>query len=661
MRDYLSTGIALASLSATTILGGSFTNDFSNPTQTGFTLNGNAAIQNGELVLTPATGGQGGLVLNPLDGGAIESFTAKFQVRFAPGSTDYEADGLFFGFGAGGGFGVEGSGPSTAVGVEFDTYDNGAPDNVGIDVKVAGEEIATTVMDVSDLVDSQFHGVVIQLSRNGTLTLTWDARVIYNNLFLANWSPVDAVFAFGHSTGYFNEECDIKDLGISTTRAKSSATAPTITAQPPASVSLIENSPLTLSVGFDGSAPLSLQWNLNGTPIQDATDSVLNIAHVPLADNAGQITCTIANSAGSVTNQATTLTVTPDTTPLTIQSVVGSDTFGTAAVTFSKPVLQTTATNAANYSIAGLTISAAAPFTGLLTPWSAITVIDERRVVLTTTQQTPGTAYTLVVNNIQDQTAAARTIAANSQKTFHAFSYVTGYMSYDIYDNQGFTAGSLSTFESAFSTAVPTRTLLFTSADTPDWEYGGNYGSISQGLIVAPATGSYIFHVASDDQSQLFLSTDDTPANLSPICQVTTFSGHLDWAGAGMGKPDTSPQTGNRSNPINLVQGQKYFFRDFHVEGTGADGIDIGWELPSSPGTISVIPGTNLMTYINTDVPPVPTLSINRNPAGIAITFTGVLQAADFLTGPWLDIVGSSPLAIIPNAPVKFFRARGGQ
>jgi hypothetical protein len=438
---------------------------------------------------------------------------------------------------------------------------------------------------------------------------------------------------------------------------------PTITVQPPASVSVVEGSPLRLSVGFDGTAPLSFQWNLNGTAIQDATDTVLNIAHVPLADNSGQITCTASSSTTSVTSQPTTLTVTPDTTPLIIQSVVGSDTLGTVTVTFSKPVLEMTATTVTNYSIAGLTISDAALFTKLLTPWSTVTVTNERQVVLTTTQQTPGAAYTLVVNGVEDQTAVAHAIAANSQMTFHAFNYVSGYMRYDIYDDQGFTAGNISGFEAAYATLVPTRTLLFGSADMPDWEYGGNYGSLSEGLIVAPETGAYIFHIASDDQSHLFLSTDSTPANLKaqPICQVTTFTGHLEWAGHGQGMPNTNAQTGNVSNPINLVQGQKYFFRCFHVEGTGADGISIGWELPSSPGTISIVPGANLMALLNPDVSPVPALGINRSSTGIAITFTGVLQASDVLTGPWIDVVDSSPLVISPDAALKFFRARGGQ
>jgi hypothetical protein len=128
-----------------------------------------------------------------------------------------------------------------------------------------------------------------------------------------------------------------------------------------------------------------------------------------------------------------------------------------------------------------------------------------------------------------------------------------------------------------------------------------------------------------------------------------------------MGMPDTNPQTGNKSNAISLAAGQKYFFRNYHVEGTGGDGTSIGWELPSSHGTINVIPGTNLMALVNTDVSTVPTVTISPTSTGSTITFGGVLQSADVVTGPWMDEPTASPLVISPIAAMKFYRARAGQ
>src|SRR5207249_3438966 len=56
--------------------------------------------------------------------------------------------------------------------------------------------------------------------------------------------------------------------------------------------------------------------------------------------------------------------------------------------------------------------------------------------------------------------------------------------------------------------------------------------------------------------------------------------------------------------------------------------------------------------------PPGPTLSITRTGTGLSITFTGTLQSADDVTGPFTDVAGAtSPFAITPNANHKFYRS----
>ena len=54
-----------------------------------------------------------------------------------------------------------------------------------------------------------------------------------------------------------------------------------------------------------------------------------------------------------------------------------------------------------------------------------------------------------------------------------------------------------------------------------------------------------------------------------------------------------------------------------------------------------------------------PTLSMTRSASGISITFTGTLQSADTLNGPWTDVGNaSSPLSISPSGAQKFYRAK---
>jgi len=54
-----------------------------------------------------------------------------------------------------------------------------------------------------------------------------------------------------------------------------------------------------------------------------------------------------------------------------------------------------------------------------------------------------------------------------------------------------------------------------------------------------------------------------------------------------------------------------------------------------------------------------PTLSAVGSPGGITLTWTGVLEAADSVTGSWAPIQGAtSPLTVKVDQPARFFRSR---
>ena len=68
--------------------------------------------------------------------------------------------------------------------------------------------------------------------------------------------------------------------------------------------------------------------------------------------------------------------------------------------------------------------------------------------------------------------------------------------------------------------SAPSFTDTLTSFEAPS-NWANNYGTRVRGYITAPATGSYRFWIASDDASELWLSTNSNPANKQRIARVT--------------------------------------------------------------------------------------------------------------------------------------------
>ncbi len=86
-------------------------------------------------------------------------------------------------------------------------------------------------------------------------------------------------------------------------------TAPTITQQP-ANQTVNTGQTATFSVTASGTAPLSYQWQKGTTNISGATSSSYTTPATTSADNNTQYRVVISNSAGNVTSNAATLTVT---------------------------------------------------------------------------------------------------------------------------------------------------------------------------------------------------------------------------------------------------------------------------------------------------------------------------------------------------------------
>ena len=90
--------------------------------------------------------------------------------------------------------------------------------------------------------------------------------------------------------------------------------SPQIT-QPPVDVTVECGSNATFEVQATGEPPLWFQWEKNGVPIQNATNSVLVVSNVTLADDGGAYRVVAANVVGSVTSAAAILRVRDSTPP----------------------------------------------------------------------------------------------------------------------------------------------------------------------------------------------------------------------------------------------------------------------------------------------------------------------------------------------------------
>lgn len=104
--------------------------------------------------------------------------------------------------------------------------------------------------------------------------------------------------------------------------------------------------------------------------------------------------------------------------------------------------------------------------------------------------------------------------------------------------------------------------------------WGDCYGQRISGLIRAPnqkTGGKYVFRIASDDSSELWLSTDDTPGNLQLIAHVPGWTARDEY--------DKYPE--QYSQLIELKPNMLYRIEVLHKEGGDDDFLAVQWSGPS--------------------------------------------------------------------------------
>ena len=186
----------------------------------------------------------------------------------------------------------------------------------------------------------------------------------------------------------------------------------------------------------------------------------------------------------------------------------------------------------------------------------------------------------------------------------------------------------------------------------PQGNVRDNYGWLFLGYIHPPETGEYVFHVATDDNSELWLSTDENPANAVKIAQESTWHGVRGYA------PSGEEET---SEPVSLEKGKAYFVELIVKEGGGGDNAAVAWRFADDEdvaGGSLPIAGEHLSQWL-VDQVDTPSISVVRNADGtVTVTFDGTLQTSPTVNGPWTDVDGESPLTIPSDQAAAFGRAK---
>ncbi|HZG56690.1 PA14 domain-containing protein [Paenibacillus sp.] len=165
-----------------------------------------------------------------------------------------------------------------------------------------------------------------------------------------------------------------------------------------------------------------------------------------------------------------------------------------------------------------------------------------------------------------------------------------------------------STISSIPLTTTPTGSLALANFEGPT-NIGEHYGARIRGYIHPPATGSYTFRIASDDHSELWLSTDANPSNKVKIAGVTGWTTPKDW----------TKYSSQQSSAIALTAGQKYYVEVLHKENAGGDNVAVGWTGPGI-STITVIGGEHLSPYTGASSTPAPDTQAPSAPTNVSVT-----------------------------------------
>jgi len=120
----------------------------------------------------------------------------------------------------------------------------------------------------------------------------------------------------------------------------------------------------------------------------------------------------------------------------------------------------------------------------------------------------------------------------------------------------------------------PDATMKLSNLEAPT-NRADNFGARLRTNIVPPKSGNYKFFIASDDNSELYLSTSDDPAGKVLIANCPSWVSPRQW--------NWYPND-QHSDPIALEEGKSYYLEAIYKDGGGGDNLAIAWEMDGFGG-----------------------------------------------------------------------------
>jgi hypothetical protein len=257
---------------------------------------------------------------------------------------------------------------------------------------------------------------------------------------------------------------------------------------------------------------------------------------------------------------------------------VGSASLNTVRVFFTRP-LSASSAQASDFALTG----------GATVSGITVDADDARQVLLTTSAQTQGTAYTVTVNGVSDTTG--NTIAADSKVNFTAWKLVQGWATTELYQNIGGDTVDDLKNAAAYQARTPDEVRWVKGFQLNNDPRAPNLGARISALFSPQANGAHNFYINNDNEAELLLSNDSSDAGLQSLGVFPLSPAVFDDT---IVAPSGALQTGKQYALVGLLK-----------SGAGDVYLNVAAQPTSSStpaSSLTFLSGNQIATFVNPDL-----------------------------------------------------------